>query len=161
MDEIAAKTGRPQDRLWPLPMSGSASPPKIKRADRRIPLLLETPAVVRWIAPSLCSSLLISRSDLGSGHAGWLAGAKLDGLSPAAKPPEAQPCHPDWARSLRDQCAKSARLSFGANGRAYPRGGVEAGGASVGQNELGADRREAGRSPSRRPPPRGLPGSRG
>jgi protein gp37 len=63
-------------------------------ADERIPLLLQTPAAVRWISaePLLGDvdlSELIDRLD-------WVVVGGESG-------PNARPLHPDWARSLRDQ----------------------------------------------------------
>ena len=74
-------------------------------ADERIPLLLQTPAAVRWISAEP-----------------WLGPVKLKhgDLRPWEKPeqrpklhwvvaggesgPKARPSHPDWYRALRDQC---------------------------------------------------------
>lgn len=81
-----------------------------RTADLRIPALLDTPAAVRWLS---CEPLL--------GHT-WLTGllpSDSEVLSPLGshrRPtidwvvvggesgPNARPMHPDWARSLRDQC---------------------------------------------------------
>ncbi|KKM08412.1 hypothetical protein SY88_23780 [Clostridiales bacterium PH28_bin88] len=90
-------------------------------ADERIPLLLETPAAVRFVS---CEPLLgpVKLHDLKYGY-GWhwdsLAGfqwkdyyldhqagtARLDWVICGGESgPGARPMHPDWARSLRDQC---------------------------------------------------------
>ncbi len=81
-----------------------------KRADERIPILLDTPAAIRWIS----AEPLLGPVDLkGWCHAAW------DGDIRRARPapriqwvvaggesgPDARPMHPDWARGLRDQCA--------------------------------------------------------
>lgn len=77
-------------------------------ADERIPLLLDTPAAVLWVS---CEPLL--------GHVDL-----FDFIGPFGKPhelqqpsmldwvvvggesgPRARPMHPNWVRSLRDQCA--------------------------------------------------------
>ncbi|ATN32861.1 hypothetical protein ACO34A_03470 [Rhizobium sp. ACO-34A] len=105
--------------LWPLPNVWlGVSVEDQKRADERIPILLDTPAAIRWISaePLLgplnvaeyfqtiiykpqsvgCSdSLLLSviRSALD-----WVVAGGESGLG-------ARPMHPDWARSIRDQCA--------------------------------------------------------
>lgn len=90
-------------------------------ADERIPLLLQCPAAVRWIS----AEPLLGRVDLcehlgmwwnqtmgsfeGSGQRinvhprggpgiGWLVAGGESGIG-------ARPMHPEWARSLRDQCA--------------------------------------------------------
>jgi protein gp37 len=75
--------------------------------------LLQTPAAVRWIA----AEPLLEKLDLKVGS--WLKG------EPAAKGPfldwvvgggeigrNGQACHPDWVRSLRDQCAKGGTPFF-------------------------------------------------
>lgn len=80
-------------------------------ADERIPLLLKTPAAVRFLS---CEPLLESL-DL----SGWIIPHSPErGISIFApiidwviaggeSGPGARPMHPDWARSLRDQCAAS------------------------------------------------------
>jgi protein gp37 len=99
-----------------------------KAADERIPLLLSTPAAVRWISAEpllgpidlerIAVKLSNPRPDLGDpthasalfDHAGdtakvgWVVAGGESG-------PGARPMHPDWARSLRDQC-KSAGVAF-------------------------------------------------
>lgn len=76
------------------------------RADERIPHLLATPAAVRWLS---CEPLLgpVNITD------GMWAGPALEALEATIdwvvaggeSGPGARPMHPDWARSLRDQCA--------------------------------------------------------
>lgn len=84
-----------------------------QRADLRIPALLDTPAAVRFLS---CEPLI------GSVCLDWFHSS--DGHSPGTDLPcelwppgidwviaggesgkDARPMHPDWARSLRDQCA--------------------------------------------------------
>ena len=94
-----------------------------RRADERIPLLLQTPAAVRWISaePLLGSVTLLehlyrnlqptpeTRTHNGkrqmkmthNGRRGDLHWVVAGGESG----PGARPMHPDWVRSLRDQCA--------------------------------------------------------
>jgi protein gp37 len=83
-----------------------------KTADERIPLLLQTPAAVRWISAEpllgpidLCTSdpndeewrsFLLDDDDFGDGLAWVVVGGESG--------PNARPMHPDWARSIRDQC---------------------------------------------------------
>lgn len=83
-----------------------------KRADERIPVLLNTPAAIRWIS----AEPLLGSIDL---H-GWCQAA-WDGDIRHARPapriqwvvvggesgPGARPMHPGWARSLRDKCAET------------------------------------------------------
>lgn len=98
-------------------------------ADERIPLLLQTPAAVRWIsAEPLLGAVDLSRIQYevigpsGSVHyrrpltdtkllneakstPGYSA-ASLDWVVVGGESGQnARPMHPDWARSLRDQCA--------------------------------------------------------
>jgi protein gp37 len=94
-------------------------------ADERIPLLLQTPAAVRWIS----AEPLLGRVDLqhlGIARGRWLNALTCDYIDAtngdviAGPPtgsgpldwvvaggesgPKARPSHPDWFRSLRDQC---------------------------------------------------------
>lgn len=97
-------------------------------ADERIPLLLDTPAAVRWISaepllgPVDLSCIAAGQRDLNSliGDSGWTYD---DGtLVPSVdriqwvvvggeSGPNARPMSPDWVRSLRDQC-ESAGVPF-------------------------------------------------
>lgn len=81
-------------------------------ADERIPLLLQTPAAVRWIsAEPLLGPLLLDGTD---NHIEALAGwwRRLDWVVVGGESgANARPMHLDWARSLRDQCA-SAGIPF-------------------------------------------------
>lgn len=71
-------------------------------ADQRIPLLIQTPAAVRWIsAEPLLGPILLDglRRTPGNSY------PKLDWVVVGGESgPNARPMHPDWARSLRDQC---------------------------------------------------------
>jgi protein gp37 len=75
------------------------------RADERIPDLLTTPAAVRFIsAEPLLGPVDLTNitgaeksREYGSPVHGWSAIWKNNGIG-------ARPMHPDWARSLRDQC---------------------------------------------------------
>lgn len=102
---------------WPLPNVWlGVSVEHQAAADQRIPLLLQTPAAVWFLS---CEPLLGS-VDLRPG--GWIppigGGPRVNLLRPWETPgpaidwviaggesgPGARPMHPDWARSLRDQC---------------------------------------------------------
>ena len=85
-----------------------------KRADLRIPALLNTPAAVRFLS---CEPLLgpVSLTEeceltLAAEERGVLdkAGYPIDGLDwvicGGESGPHARPMHPDWARQLRDEC---------------------------------------------------------
>ena len=77
-----------------------------KAADERIPLLLQTRASVRFLSvePMLnavnLDDFLYSRPGIDSGRLNRLHWVICGGESG----PGARPMHPDWARSLRDQC---------------------------------------------------------
>lgn len=131
-------------RHWPLPNVWlGVSVEDQKRADERIPILLDTPAAIRWIS----AEPLLGHVDLNSTAGGtlWIGGQRgcggthrhsgrlgdtIHGTLHQTDPhrphhhhdercqrgidwvvaggesgPGARPMHPDWARSLRDQCA--------------------------------------------------------
>lgn len=83
---------------WPLPNVWlGVSVEDQQRADERIPDLLATPAAIRWIS----AEPLIGPVDLmipGFAKLDWVVAGGESG-------PGSRPMHPDWARSLRDQCA--------------------------------------------------------
>lgn len=100
---------------WPLPNVWlGVSCEDQATADERIPLLLQTPAAVRWISAEpllgpLSIGLYLTRSNHRTeapGHAGldWVVVGGESG-------PNARPMHPAWARTLRDQCVAS-RVPF-------------------------------------------------
>jgi len=78
-------------------------------ANERIPLLLQTPAAVRWVS----AEPLLGQVDIGK----WLpcsmhlmgcrcAGPSLDWVVVGGESgPKARPMHPDWVSGIRDQCA--------------------------------------------------------
>ena len=78
-----------------------------QRADLRIPILLDTPAAVRWLS---CEPLL-GPVNLGRAVGTYYGGDPREDESGidwvvvgGESGPGARPMHPDWARSLRDQC---------------------------------------------------------
>ncbi len=78
-----------------------------KAAEERIPFLLETPAAVRWIsAEPLIGPIDFSGMWVPSNpaiHVNMLE--KLDWVVVGGESGKsARPMHPDWARTLRDQC---------------------------------------------------------
>jgi protein gp37 len=86
---------------WPLPNVWiGTSVENQKAADERIPLLLQTPAAIRFLS---CEPLLgpvdLKRVDnpTEDGKIVWVIVGGESGH-------KARPMHPDWARSLRDQC---------------------------------------------------------
>jgi protein gp37 len=90
-----------EDRDWPLQNVWlGVSVEDQRRADERIPLLRETPAAVRWISaePLLGELDITAYFGLITQSIDWVVAGGESG-------PGARPMHPDWARSLRDQCA--------------------------------------------------------
>ncbi|SIF58354.1 DUF5131 family protein [Mycobacteroides abscessus] len=91
--------------VWPLPNVWlGVSAEDQKRADLRIPALLHTPAAVRFVsAEPLLGPIDLHGDPIGKdsvfwiGHLDWVIAGGESG-------PGARPMHPDWARSLRDQC---------------------------------------------------------
>ncbi len=107
--------GQPDDhpllRAWPLPNVWlGVSVEDQRRADERIRDLLATPAAVRWVsAEPLLGPLSLwdagmkinGKLDRTTGERRFLDWVVVGGESGTG----ARPMHPDWARSLRDQCA--------------------------------------------------------
>ena len=99
-------------RLWPLPnVQLGVSVEDQPTADERIVELLQTPAAVRWISaePLLGPIDLLPRLHRhpigceGIGIYDWTE--RLDWVVVGGESgPRARPMHPDWVRSLRDQC---------------------------------------------------------
>jgi protein gp37 len=88
-----------------------------KSADERVPLLMQTPAAVRWISyePALGPVSLewLSRPGHPDRHFDALSESTLDGrhsirlnwvVCGGESGPHARPMHPHWASSVRDQC---------------------------------------------------------
>ncbi len=116
-----------------------------KAADERIPLLLQTPAAVRWIsAEPLLGAIDLLRIKLPDGYGRSAISALHDWyLTPSYKVmldwivvggesgPNARPMHTDWARSLRDQCASAGvPFLFKQWGEWAPRSGILTGGGT-------------------------------
>lgn len=115
----------PLDNAWPLPnVWMGVSVEDQQRADLRIPALLDTPAAVRFLS---CEPLLgpidLTHMDVeGRMDGGYWINALTGRNKDMGRPcrdvahvdwvivggesgPDARPMHPDWPRSLRDQCA--------------------------------------------------------
>jgi protein gp37 len=113
--------------MWPLGnVWKGVSVENQEAADKRIPILLDTPAAVRWIsAEPLLGEINLNEIEMPSE---WnitpTVPGKIDALNPDSEDryyrapakldwvvvggesgPGARPMHPYWARSLRDQCA--------------------------------------------------------
>jgi protein gp37 len=94
---------------WPLPnLWLGVSVEDQKRADLRIPALIDTPAAVRWLSMEpLLGPVDLDRTDkdaLVDGGIDWVVVGGESG-------PGARPMHPQWARDLRDQCS-AAEVPF-------------------------------------------------
>jgi protein gp37 len=112
--------------IWPLPNIWlGVSVEDQKRADERIPDLFATPAAIRFISaePLLgpVSLRWLNAFPENAPYTGMKSPAgtnEFDGLARldqvivgGESGPNARPMHPDWARSLRDQC-KAAGTAF-------------------------------------------------
>lgn len=86
-----------------------------QRADERIPILLETPAKVRFVSvePMLGPVDLNKKECICSTwRKGHTIGTYLDWVICGGETgPGSRPMHPDWVRSLRDQC-QAAEVPF-------------------------------------------------
>jgi protein gp37 len=116
------------DWPWPLPNVWlGVSTERQQEADERIPLLLQTPAAIRFIsAEPLLGPIDLQRIPHEYGIGSVLERGEIHGgtgqciaLRPALdwiivggeSGPDARPMHPDWARSLRQQC-QTAGVAF-------------------------------------------------
>lgn len=142
--------------VWPLPNIWlGVSVEDQQRADERIPALVETPAVIRFLSvePLLgpvdlshllgCSTCeLAARGRRVSLPTPFMERGKRRhaGNGPFTRPctrgihqvitggesgPGARPCHPDWLRSLRDQCQASGTSYLLKQHGAWREGGFE------------------------------------
>lgn len=98
--------------VWPLPnVHIGVSIEDQATADERIPVLLKTPATVRWVsAEPLLGDVDLAQS---TGQAIFWRNVqdpdrRIDWVVAGGESgPDARPMHPDWVRSLRDQCEPS------------------------------------------------------
>lgn len=113
--------------VWPLANVWlGVSAEDQRRADERIPDLLATPAAVRWVsAEPLLGPIDFTNHDptgiqTKMGAHGWSSIWKNNGIGRSwldwivvggESGPGARPMHPDWARSIRDQC-EAAGVAF-------------------------------------------------
>lgn len=136
-NHITNKFIRPLEQ--PLYLAGEIVPPlpnvflgvsveDQKTADERIPLLLQTPAAVRFISaePLLGAidlfkvfggenSILSCQANCNDDCCGWPACISQElqwVIAGGESGHNARPCHPDWMRSLRDQCQTSGIKFF-------------------------------------------------
>jgi protein gp37 len=118
-DVLARRTDdiRAYDPEWPLPNVWiGASVEDQKRADERIPDLLATPAAIRFLScEPLLGPITFNRNHVRCQVHDFDGGFCLQDCGNWIRPdwaivggesgPGARPMHPEWARSLRDQCA--------------------------------------------------------
>lgn len=103
------------DWKWPLPNVWlGVTAENQEQANKRIPYLLEIPAAVRFVSfePMLRSvSIAEYWRECGAGaYEIWLNG--LDWVIAGGESgPGARPLHPDWVRTIRDQC-KASEVPF-------------------------------------------------
>jgi protein gp37 len=103
----------PLDNIWL-----GVSTERQQEYDERIPLLLQTPAAVRFIsAEPLLGPINLQQALYVGCEGGWeWEGAKrqmIDWVIVGGESgPNARPMHPDWARSLRDQCHAAGAAYF-------------------------------------------------
>lgn len=124
-----------------------------RRADERIPDLLATPAAIRFLsAEPLLGPINLRSIDVSGDEeilplgAGWLdrlepgeiEHARLDQVIVGGESGQgARPMHPDWARSLRDQCAAAGVPFFFKQWGSWGPGANFAADASAGKAYLG------------------------
>ena len=114
MLEFFSFTGRIKEWEWPLPNVWlGVTAENQEMADKRIPLLLQTPAAKRFVSIEPMLGAIQMSYDVDDGYSqpwSWLSDdwGNKDTLDLVICGGEsgtgARPMHPDWARSLRDQC---------------------------------------------------------
>lgn len=123
---------RPGAQWWPLAnVCLGVSAEDQRRADERIPDLLATPAAIRFVsAEPLLGTIDFKRipmpqddgrecSALDGHEIAGMVGNCVGYIPPldwiivgGESGPDARPMHPDWARSIRDQCAAAGTAFF-------------------------------------------------
>ena len=102
--------------LWPLPnLWLGVTVENQQRADERIPILLQIPAAKRFVSvePMLGSVDLTFDAGTGQGLRDSFFSYGLDWVICGGETgPGARPMHPDWVRSLRDQCTAAGTPFF-------------------------------------------------
>lgn len=120
-------------------------------ADKRIPMLLQTPAAVRWISAEPLLGPVDIHHRLGAcvfTEADPLAtGRGIDWVVVGGESGDkARPMHPDWARSLRDQCAAAGvPFLFKQWGEWLPDNQNQNGGTRSGMGAIKVGKKAAGR----------------
>lgn len=119
MKETTAAFEQPQNMWLGVSVEDQAA------ANERIPILLQTPAAVRWLSiepmigaidlehiqwPQKHKVDVLRRGawDIPGWHKGFTNHNDMNGINwvvaGGESGPNARPCHPDWIRTLRDQC---------------------------------------------------------
>jgi protein gp37 len=111
--DLAAAVGKLPEKVadyppWPLPNVWlGISAERQKEADERIPLLLQTPAAIRFISAEPLLGPIdfrkvpsFNRVNLDLNHWWVIVGGESG--------KDARPMHPQWARDIRDQCSAAA-----------------------------------------------------
>lgn len=109
---------------WPANIWAGVTVENQVRSDERIPILLQLPAAKRWVSvepmlgPVDCGSWLEERPGCGGGSAHpdceecWWQSNQIDWVVCGGETgPGARPMHPEWVRSVRDQC-QEAQVPF-------------------------------------------------
>nr|WP_298681684.1 phage Gp37/Gp68 family protein [uncultured Dongia sp.] len=113
--QVSALRPGAQLRHWPLPNVWlGVSAEDQRRANERIPVLLDVPAVVRFVSvePLLGAISLAEAVNGGADRSVDLASAGLDWVIVGGESgPAAREMHPAWAEALRDEC-DAAGVSF-------------------------------------------------
>jgi protein gp37 len=107
----------PETLTWPLPNVWVGVTAETQHWAHRIPILLDTPAVVRWVSAEPLLAPLTLHKWLPNSHGKGIRWnphpTTLTGTAPVLdwvvaggeSGPHARPTHPDWIRALRDECA--------------------------------------------------------
>jgi protein gp37 len=106
-EEYDSSVGMYGNWPWPRNCWAGVTAENQEAANERIPHLLETPAEVRFVS---CEPLLggVDLRDYMRGFARFLSSSGLDWVIVGGESgPGARPMHPDWVRSLRNQCKGS------------------------------------------------------
>jgi protein gp37 len=114
--QLAGQPGTQEwDGEWPLPnLHLAVSVEDQKTARLRIPYLLGTPAAVRWISAEplldwikLCNCEGFEGTSLASDDCPLHGKVRLDWVVTGGESTSPRATHPDWVRSLRDECVDS------------------------------------------------------
>ena len=91
----------PWGDLWPANVWAGVTAENQKWAEKRIPLLLELPAAVRFLScEPLVGALDLRQWTAKPQRIDWVIAGGESGH-------KARPMNPEWARNLRDQCSKA------------------------------------------------------